>query len=154
MLDGANGVTSAPRHGFPDAGGAVALGLAAVVALVVARWAGPRARWGVVAAVIAACVPGALQVLVWRADAPANRSALTAHIVGTLGEIDQRVHWPTTPVHVAVEDDDVLFPLGRYAVPTRRSSAGPGVLELELRGAVLQAHCVERDARVVCGATP
>lgn len=76
IVDGANGVTQAPRmiHEIPAWQGLVlllALGLTVLV------WRRSRG-WQVVALVAAAAtVPGYLQVLVARADAPAKQAVLT-----------------------------------------------------------------------------
>ncbi len=145
IIDGANGVTHAPRHHFPDMGVSwVLLGITIIATLSTKR----RGRWLLPVLLFAASVPGLMHVLVLRADAPLRRGALARQVEGTLTEIERVAKWPK-PVHVARDDDDVLFPLGRYAVPTR-TQAGPGVQELELRGTVLSAQC-RGEQPAVCG---
>ncbi len=150
VLDGANGVTSAPRQHFPDAG--LSAGIAAV-ALVIALLTLRRRRGTalILGALLVAAVPGAVHVLVMRADAPLKRGGLTTTVTGTLTELQARAPWPGAGVQVVREDDDVLFPLTRYAVPTRASSAG---VMLEVRGSALAAQCREEAGRQICGAGP
>lgn len=150
LIDGANGVTSAPRAHFPLGG--LWLGLAIVVA-VAARWV--KKPTLAVAFLIAGGLPGLVHVLVLRADAPLARGAMTASIGTTLGELQTRVPWPASQVVVVREDDDVLFPIGRYALPSRSSRAesrDAGVIELELRGGPLGSACRQDAQRVTCGA--
>lgn len=148
IIDGANGVTHAPRQHFPDMGWSWVFFALAIIATLSRR---RNARWLLPAMLLAATGPGLLQVLVLRADAPLRRGALAKQVEGTLTEIERVAKWPK-PVHVGRDDDDVLFPLGRYAVPTRTES-GPGVQELELRGTVLSARC-RGEQPAICGEAP
>jgi hypothetical protein len=77
-------------------------------------------------------------------------------ISATLDDLTHHAHWPSALVHVAREGDDVLFPLARYALPTRAQASGPGVIDFELASEHLPALCRENPAtrRVVCGAAP
>lgn len=154
VLDGANGVSGQPRRDFPDAAPATALALTvAVLAAVVLR-----SRWGrslLPGALLLTALPGAWCVLVTRADAPPARGALAATVSSSLAEVQASAPWPHGAVRVAHEDDDVLFPLGRYALPSRPEVAAPAVT-LELRGASLGVRCAPapRPGHVVCGAAP
>lgn len=151
IIDGANGISGAPRAHFPDA----------ILALVLAVAAGAMSlgllrlgrRGPVLALLLVAAVPGLWALVVRRADAPAKRSAAAVTIVSTLKELEARAPWPGVAVHVVREDDDVLFPLGRYALPGRPPSSGPSI-EVELRGTLLGQGCREdiSSHRVVCGA--
>ncbi len=150
VIDGANGVTPAPRLGFPDAG--VCLGLAVLVAVAtLALRRRPFAKWVLPALLLLAAVPGMVHVVGLRADAPLERPVLAAKIEHTLDALQHAAPWPR-PVHVAREEDDVLYPFVRYAVPSRSESA-PGVIELEVAGEHVPAECrVEAPSgRVFCG---
>lgn len=146
VLDGANGVTQAPRLRFPDAapGLMVALG-----ALLFGAWLlrmkpalAPRALPLLLGL---AAIPGLMGVLAVRADAPLKRQALAQTIETTIREIEIAAPWPEA-VNVVHEDDDVLFPLARYAIPTRTKHG----IELEVRGSKLEATCRSDANRVVC----
>ena len=62
-----------------------------------------------------------------------------------------RTGWPE-PVAVVRDDDDVLFPLGRYAIPTR-TALDAGVHTIELRGTRLSVTC-RGYAPIICGDAP
>ena len=148
VLDGANGVTGAPRAQFPH--GPEMFGVAIVVAW--GLWALQRRRLGRGAAIvmILAAVPGLFQVLHTRADSPSRRSEMAAAIQVTLSDLQTRVPWPKVRPRIVREEDDVLFPLGRYALPERLSTKlGPE--ELELLHGPLGKPCVQEGLRTVCG---
>lgn len=145
LIDGANGVTSAPRAQFPEA--AIWLFVAVVVAAIVRLVKRPQV---VVWFLVLGGVPGFVHVLALRADAPLRRAAMAESVSATLGELQRLVPWPATRVSVVREDDDVLFPLGRYALPSR----GAGPVELELRTGPLGSVCRAESQRVICGAGP
>ena len=148
VIDGANGVTTAPRAHFPD--GVWFLALAVIVAVVVRLVKRP----GIVAAVlVVAALPGVVHVLGLRGDAPLKRGAMAESIRVTLGDLQTRVPWPQSQVRVVREEDDVLFPLGRYALPSRNSGATIE-LELELGAGPLGQACRQVSQRVTCGAGP
>lgn len=147
LIDGANGVTSAPRAHFPQA--AWWLGLAVIVAVVVRVVKRPAVVAGLL---VLAALPGFVHVLALRADAPLKRPASTGAIGVTLGELQQRVPWPQSQVKVVREEDDVLFPLGRYALPSRPEVDGG--LELELGAGPLGQACRQQEQRVSCGVAP
>lgn len=151
VLDGANGVTRAPHEHFPSAG--LSGGLFLIAALVTAVLLRRGPRWPLGALLALAAVPGLIHVLVLRADAPASRGAMADTISRTLGELRARAPWPQSRVVIAREDDDVLFPLTRYAVPGRLAPTGPAI-ELETRGSLLGQPCRTEGARVICGAGP
>jgi hypothetical protein len=142
LIDGANGVTSAPRAHFPH--GALWLGLALVVALIVRVVKRPLV---LLALLIAGALPGFAHLLVLRADAPLRRAALARSIESRLQDLQRHVPWPESQVSV-VREDDALFPLGRYALPSRTS----GPLELELREG--EGACRKTEQRVICGGAP
>ncbi len=154
VLDGANGVLAEPRQHFPHA---PLFSVIAVVALVGAfLWLRPGARrLGLFAALLLAAVPGSVVVVALRADAPLRRDALAEQLDDTLDEVQAHAPWPGPPVAVVKEEDDVLFPLGRYALPARPSGVTPAV-ELELLGHRLDVTCRRGvPARhVVCGGAP
>ncbi|MDP1823931.1 MAG: hypothetical protein Q8L48_11840 [Archangium sp.] len=145
LIDGANGVTSAPRAHFPQAGLwlAVAIAVAVVVRLV-------RRPAVAVALLALGSLPGLVHVLVLRADAPFARVAMTDSIKVTLDDLQTRVPWPQSQVTVVREEDDVLFPLGRYALPSR--TRGP--LELVIGAGPMGQTCQRESQRVTCGVTP
>jgi hypothetical protein len=154
LLDGANSVSGQPRAQFPARVGSSTL---AVVVLVLAlAWLRRRRpAWLLPALALLAAVPGAVCVSALRGDAPLRRSDTAAALVATLSTLQREAPWPGTPVAIDHEDDDVLFPLGRYAWPSRPPVERPAV-RLELRGGALNVACV-RDAshaQVVCGASP
>ncbi len=144
LIDGANGVTSAPRADFPHGGLWLAL---AFIVVVVARLL-KRPALTVVLLLLGA-VPGFIHVVALRADAPVHRGALTDSITRTLSSMQSQVPWPKSQVSV-VREDDLLFPLGRYALPNR--TVGP--VEVELRDGPLGAGCRQEAQRVICGAGP
>lgn len=144
LIDGANGVTSAPRAHFPEA--TVWLIVAVVVAVIVRFVKHP----GVVVALLAiGAIPGLVHVLALRSDAPFKRGESAAAISSTVGSLQVLVPWPQSQVSV-VREDDVLFPLARYALPSRTT----GPVELELRDGPLGPTCRNEGQRVVCGAGP
>jgi hypothetical protein len=153
LLDGANSATGAPRAHFPSA--PLALGVSALAVVAAVLLLRRRAFNTLSAALVLAAVPGALAVLGWRADAPLRRPALSAAVREQLAVLERSAPWPDGGVVVVREDDDVLFPLGRYAVPSRPAPPTPAV-KLELRGAVLRSLCVEDAAsgHRVCGVGP
>lgn len=150
MLDGANSVTGAPRQHFPDATFGFAVGAVALVAtflLLRTRWA----RVAVPVVLLLGALPGAVEVLLRRADAPASRASLAARVQVSVEDLERLAKWPDQPVSVVRDDDDVLFPLARYAWPSRPEVDG-GV-QVELRGGVLTTACrfdVVAE-RTVCG---
>lgn len=139
LIDGANGVTSAPRAHFPYGG--VWLGLAVLVALIVRVVKRPLV---LLALLIAGSLPGFVHLLVLRADAPVQRWALAKSIKAALEDVQQHAPWPQSQVTV-VREDDSMFPLGRYALPSRTT----GSLELELRDG--EGACRQAGQRVICG---
>ena len=145
LVDGANGVTSAPRAHFPEMG--VWLAVAVVVAVVVRVVKRPAVA---VVLLLLGAIPGFVHVLALRADAPFTRAVMTESIRTTLGDLQTRVPWPQSRVQVVREEDDVLFPLGRYALPSRPVPDG-GAIELELRGGPLGQTCRQENQRVICG---
>lgn len=152
VIDGANGVTRAPREHFPQLGLSVALAVAAVViGLFLVR---RRARGALLVVLALAAVPGLVQVLALRADAPVSRVELGRTIATTLADLQQHAPWPVHPVAVVREDDDVMFPLTRYAVPARLEAPPAGAIELETRGARLGVRCRVEGARNICGDGP
>ena len=149
VIDGANGVTQAPRQHFPQAAQEFGIALLAVlVALTLRRFA---ARW-VPLVLVALAVPGFLHVFVWRGDAPVKRRELSREVSETMAEFARVAPWPSARVNVAYEEDDVLFPLLRYARPTRE--AFDGGTPLDVVGTNLQMTCAEKSGRIVCGDTP
>jgi hypothetical protein len=150
VLDGPNGVSGAPRQHFPDAAWSGGLGaLALVMALLAAR--GRRGRLLLAGCLGLAALPGLYAVLVLRGDAPAQRGRLATTLTTALAQLQPHTGWPSLPATVTREDDDVLFPLLRYAMPTRPAG---GATTLEVRGGSLEARCEPVDGGVVCGAGP
>jgi hypothetical protein len=132
LVDGANGVTRAPREGFPLGGWSMAL--AVLVACIVAS----RLRREILAA--AACLStlaGWWQLAVVRADAPLRRPEMAETVAASLAELQRTLQWPF--VASIEEKGDVPFPLARYAAPTR----GPGRV-IEVRGESLALRCREQ----------
>ncbi len=149
VLDGANGVSGAPRKGFPDAALSSALAIGALVAaLLLLR----RARPAVAVALLLAAVPGAICVLALRADAPLRRPALARSVEQAVDRVRAAAPWPGATVDVVAEDDDVVFPIGRYAVPAR-PPAPAGAVQLELRGDGLDVTCAADAGHTVCTGT-
>jgi hypothetical protein len=153
VLDGANSVAGAPRLHFPDATvGLVAGAVVLVVTLVSLRVR--RAKVVLPVVLLLAALPGAVHVLVRRADAPGQRATLATRVVVGVEDLARVAPWPDAMVRVVRDDDDVLFPLARYAWPSR-PAVDAGV-EVELRGGLLTTAC-RRDAttgHVVCGVGP
>jgi hypothetical protein len=148
VIDGANGVTQAPRQHFPHANREFAIALGALlVALALRKYA---MRW-VPLVLVAAAIPGFLHVFVWRGDAPGKRSELSREVNETMVEFSRVAPWPSARVNVVYEEDDVLFPLLRYARPTREKFDGG--IPLEVIGTNLQMTCTEKPDRIVCGDT-
>lgn len=148
LLDGGNGVSAASRAHFPDA--ALYFGLALVV-LVVAR-ALPRRPWVALGLLVLGAVPGLVHVLAFRADAPLARPAFAGLIRQRVDELKARAPWPGQ-VQVVREEDDVFFPLGRYALPSRPVVDGGVLLELG-SGPLDGPPCRERAGRISCGVVP
>ncbi len=148
LIDGANGVTSAPRAHFPQA--AWWLALAVVIAVVVRVVKRPAVVAGLL---VLAALPGFVHLLALRADAPLQRAALTDAIGVTLNDLQQRVPWPRSQVKVVREEDDVLLPIGRYALPSRPEVSSP-TIQLELGAGPLGQVCRQEEQRVSCGARP
>lgn len=154
LLDGANSVSGQPRAAFP-AWAASSILAVAVVVLALAWLRGRRPAWLLPALALLTAVPGAVCVLALRGDAPLRRPDTTGALTATLSTLQREAPWPGTPVAIVHEDDDVLFPLGRYAWPAR-PPVEPRAVRLELRGGALNVPCV-RDAsgaHVSCGASP
>lgn len=147
VLDGANGVTRAPHQHFPDASLALGLALIAIVLGAVIARRGPK--WVLVAALAIAAGPGLVQVLVVRADSPVHRGELSRLISSTLDDVKSRAPWPGATL--VREDDDVMFPITRYAVPGRAPATG---VQLESRGSQLGQPCRAEGDRQICGAGP
>jgi hypothetical protein len=124
--------------------------LAALLTLALLR---KRARL-VLGVLVVSALPGLAWVALLRADAPAERGSLARDITATLSELQRQAPWPHGSVQVVREDDDVLFPLGRYALPSRLER--PATVQLELRGAQLGPHCAVDPLthHLVCGAGP
>lgn len=150
VLDGANSVSGAPRAHFPEAALSWSVaGLALLVTVVAVRT--KRAALVVPVLLGLAGLPGLYTLAVRRADAPMNRAALTALVKVGVNDLKAQATWPQTSLQVARDDDDVLFPLARYAWPSR-PAVDAGVT-VELRGSVLMTAC-HHDAttnHVVCG---
>lgn len=147
VLDGANGVTQAPRAHLGFSGVVLLLGAALALRVLFSR--GPRWLWPVVLGV--AAVPGLVEVLVVRADAPVKRISMAKVVRSTLAEMQALAPWPAAVA--GQEEDDVLFPLARYAIPGRRPSPPTGVV-LDVRGGRLGAGCQVLAGHVQCGAPP
>lgn len=150
VLDGANGVLAEPRQHFPHG---LAFTVVALLVLVGAwAWLRPGARRaGLAVLLLVAAAPGLVGVLVLRADAPLRRGELARTVATAVATLETNAPWPG-PVAVVREEDDVRFPLGRYAVPSRPAPASPTV-ELELVGTKLATDC-HLDAatrHLVCG---
>lgn len=152
LLDGANSVSGQSRQGFPSAGLSSGFAVGAfLVAVLLLR--SRRPRWWLAVVLLAAAAPGAVCVLALRGDAPVRRGMLAARLEATLQNIEAVAPWPGAAVEVVHEDDDVLFPLGRYALPTRPKVTGPAT-QLELRGSALDVSCAVVGERTVCGVPP
>ncbi|MBK7864890.1 MAG: hypothetical protein IPJ65_41095 [Archangiaceae bacterium] len=151
VLDGANAVMGDPRAHFPRAG--LSLGLSAAMLVLGVLFLRRRPRW-LALLLAASMLPGLWQVVAVRADAVPHRGELARAVRRTLDDVQAKAPWPG-PVRVVREDDDVLFPLVRYAVPTRPPVSGPAV-ELEVRAGPLGAPCGldPVSGHLVCGAGP
>lgn len=147
VLDGANGVTHAPRERFPNAGFEFG---AAVIAVVLAVWL-RRFRAAIPVILLLGALPGFVHVFWLRADAPHKRRSLTSQIVSSMAEFARHAPWPRMKVNVVKEDDDVLFPLLRYARPTRPVTDG-GVA-MEVSGSSLRVTCSTIPGRIICRGT-
>lgn len=149
LLDGANSVSGQSRAAFPAAPLSTALALVAFAAALVLLRRGRRRAVALV--LLAALAPGAVWVLALRADAPHRRGELARSVASAVARVQRAAPWPGAPVEVAHEDDDVLFPIGRYALPSRPPAPAAG--QLELRGTSLSFDCVAGAGRTtVCGA--
>lgn len=149
MLDGANAVSGEPRH----FGAAWLSSSLALTAMVLGLWLWrTRFRLLLVWAAMAAAVPGAWYVLWVRADAPLQRDELSSTVTHAVRQVQRVAPWPDGGVEVVFEEDDVLYPIGRYALPTRPAVAEPKV-RLWLQGSSLRASCVADAGVVVCGAS-
>lgn len=151
VLDGANGVTRAPRAQFPLGGELLVLALVAGVALRFSRVGHRRTLLGLSMAL--AAIPGWIHVLGKRADAPVRRFATAGRVEHTLSDLKQRLDWPRRSWKMVHEEDDVLFPLGRYALPSRPASSGLS-RNVELWHGPLGEACREEAFTVVCGVRP
>ena len=151
MLDGANAVGAESRQQFPDA--TLSLVLAALALIVTVGVLRRRSKRALVAIALAlTAIPGATMVLVRRADAPLHRPATAQLVRATLDDLQHRMPWPQTAVQVTREDDDVLYPLVRYALPTR-AVFPPPTMWLDARGGLLGPRC-SGDQRLICGVGP
>lgn len=149
LLDGANSVGGAPRAGFPAAslGLAVVLGAAALTVLLRRT---SRSRVGLLGLLLAGALPGGWQ-LATRADGPTRREPLAVMVTVALEDLAS-LDGGEAGLRITREDDDVLFPLGRYLWPARPPADGG--LALELRGPSLTSACHREGEVVVCGVGP
>ena len=113
VIDGATGVTSAPRAHFPEA--AWFLALAVIVAVVVRLVRRPVVT---AAVLVVAAIPGFVHVLALRGDALLRRPAMADSIRTTLTDLQRRAPWPA--VTVVREDAGRLT----NALPTRTPAPG------------------------------
>lgn len=153
MVDGANGVTNAPRQHFPQAPVFSFVALVGLLLSLLVLW---RRRGAVLlgALAAAACVAGLWVVLAERADAPAQRPKTAQVVRRTLDDLQRRLRWPTRPVRVTREDNEVLFPLVRYALPSRPPPSSTAI-ELETFAQGLGSPCRSpTQNRVVCDGAP
>ncbi|MBL8936810.1 MAG: hypothetical protein JNM69_19780 [Archangium sp.] len=151
VLDGANSVSGAPRAHFPEA--AFSLSLAAVALLVTVVAVRTKRAALVVPVVLGlAALPGLFALVVQRADAPMNRAALTALVKVGVNDLKAQAAWPQAAVQVVRDDDDVLFPLARYAWPSRPTVDGGVALELRGSALITACHHEAMGGHVVCGA--
>jgi hypothetical protein len=147
VIDGTNGVTRASREGFPEATWSlIAFVAAALVAAILVRRA---PKWLPLLLFVPAAF-GLFHVFIARGDAPLHRGATATQVSVSLDVLRERAPWPVQSVELVREDDDVTFPLSRYAVPARPPPS-PGAVKLEVRGAQLPLHCRDEGARVICG---
>ncbi|MCA2977911.1 MAG: hypothetical protein INH41_29995 [Myxococcaceae bacterium] len=141
LIDGANGVTGAPRARFPEAGASAGLALGALV-LMAALLRARAPRWCVALLLALAAVPGLWAVAVERADAPARRTDLAARVREGLVDLARLGPGPVATQLEVDDDGDVLFPLGRYVWPARPPGVDGGArVTVELRGASLRTAC-------------
>lgn len=148
VIDGANGVTRAPRLGFPDAGWQLALGVVVLLAALVVGRTRLGSRRAVLAAVLLAGAGlGLVHVAVLRADAPLARWQAASPIVDSMESLARVTPWPA-PIAFSREDDDVTFPLTRYAAPTR--AAGTPAVTLDVRGTTFPVTCLAAGTSVTC----
>ncbi len=75
-------------------------------------------------------------------------------IEAQVDDFKTQLPWPTSPVFFVREEDDVLFPLGRYAWPSRPKPQGNPVQEVELGWGPFGQRCRQREGRTFCGAGP
>ncbi|MCU0698983.1 MAG: hypothetical protein MUC96_20970 [Myxococcaceae bacterium] len=153
VIDGPNGVTGAPRAGFPDGALSLGVGLGAVLSVaVLLRSRAPR--WVVALVLLAGALPG-LGALGWlRADAPHRRAALASSVTAGLADLARLAPGPVARTLTVRDDGDVLFPLARYTWPARIDVDG-GVL-VDLHGSSLTTACRAEPSGLVvsCGAPP
>ncbi len=95
-----------------------------------------------------AAIPGLVHVLWLRGDAPLLRPHTAQTIHSTLDALQRLAPWPE-PIAVTHEDDDVMFPLARYAVPTRSPAHGDA-RQLETYGATLLQGCRTEGLKTIC----
>lgn len=145
VIDGANGVTRASREGFPEATLSLGLfGAALIIAIVLVR----RAPKWLPVILFAPAALGLFHVFVARGDAPASRGATAAPIKSSIEAIQAAAPWPIVPITVVRDEDDVTFPLSRYAVPVRPPST-IGV-QLGVMGSALPLRCSVTGAVASC----
>ncbi|MDX2015911.1 MAG: hypothetical protein SFW67_37300 [Myxococcaceae bacterium] len=153
VIDGPNGVTGAPRAGFPDGGRSLGLGLGAgLLVMVLLRTRAPR--WVLALLLAGGAMPG-LAALGWlRADAPHRRAALAASVTAGLDDLARLSPGPVARTLSIRDDGDVLFPLARYLWPARLDADG-GV-QVDRRGSSLTTACRAEPSGLVvhCGAAP
>lgn len=150
IIDGANSVSGAPGHQFPHAQLSLGAALLALVFTVLVLRRGRLTRF-LAACLALATLPGLACVLVLRADAPTRRPALARAVTSTLDVLGPYTGWPANPSTVSREDDGVLFPLLRYALPSRPAG---GVEQLEVRGGSLDLRCARTAATAFCESPP
>ncbi|MFT3707042.1 MAG: hypothetical protein QM817_05170 [Archangium sp.] len=147
VIDGTNGVTRASREQFPEA--SYSLGAFVVAALIAAVLVRKAPKWLPVLLFVPAAF-GLFHVFVARGDAPLHRGAVATQVSTSLDVLKDRAAWPVQSVALLREDDDVTFPLSRYAVPARPPVNATAV-QLEVRGTQLPLHCRDEAQRVICG---
>lgn len=154
LIDGPNGVTGAPRAGFPER--APSLGLGLVVALLVALLLRTRAPRGLLVVLLAMGAGPGLVALSLRADAPHRRGALAAVVSAGLSDLARVAPGPVAPVTLVRDDADVLFPLSRYTWPSRPVEDAGTSLHIDLRGPSLTTACRAslESPVIVCGVGP
>lgn len=145
VIDGTNGVTRASREGFPES--SLSFGIAAV-ALIAAIVLVRRAPKWLPLVVFAPAALGLFHVFLERGDAPMHRGAAAAPITATIEALEKNAPWPIFPVTVVREEDDVTFPLSRYAVPVR--APVDGGVHLGVIGTSLPLECRPTGYVVIC----